>query len=1097
MKKIRKIKTAASLLVIMIYLLCIVNGALSLGNPGDGPASREVSGAASLSTEWGTSSAENTDTDSQPASPPVTVPKPTLTAKPKPTQLPDTEINPEVTPEPTPKPDSGYGDGSPGTTADPSKPGVTPGQGSGNGSGAQPDTSGDLTTGGQQGSGGGADPSAGTDTDSQPEPTLKPTQTADPERTPRPKPTLKPASTNNEAPYTDGGSDTAEDDSADQLTDMAPAPGINPEEDGGLELTPDTVSPDNTDENPKPATDGGTGEEEITGYDSGETPLGGETGYRPDVPATDGNTGVISGYITAYVNDTEPADRGGLNNNAVTPLAGYAVSLYAADNLAEPVGRTVTGTDGKYAFTGLVSGDYAAGLVSAIMNGYEYHLPTERTTDNKFAADWIDDPATAYTEPIGIYGGASVTGVNARLTQSGEAAYPNSLSGYLWLDRENKKSFPPWNGLWDDDEYPICEYTVLLYRENDFTAPAAETVTDGEGRYEFINVEPGLYMVAVGQAVMNGREYLIPMSKTEQNLFTADWQTDPILGRTDAIKVGQDTAITDVNCALHHPIGIRPLIERGVTNSAEWEAALADSTCEIIYVKSDFVISETANTTLADRISGIDTVRITTKGPGKTIKMANAAAGKRHLIIPQECVNVTAISFEGVTLDGNTSLYGTVKRGGIESYKNDDLTIIGVIIKNSQSAFGGGVFSAGTGALTLTDVTVDHCVADGSDALDDRNGKGGGVYSAGALSLFGQTNIINNSVTGGAGQGGGAYSENGVDIDSNAYTPTYITGNVLSSADGYGEGGGIYSHGAFTLKRGIINGNFALIGSNRRGGGVFANGDISIESDGNNGSGEIRGNKSGYGGGVYAAGITNSRNMKLTAGLLSGNKAEKDGGGVYLEPLRSFDMSDAEISGNEAENGIGGGIYTNGYSEFNIEESAVFKDNKSKLTGDLNMTPAQFKELIPSVRTASYSAASAVGHPINGLDINVPKDKKTVTVVYVYEDGRFVEGTAMKVYDALEWMPFKLDDAEIPKPMGNEMIKWKIGENGIWQNNKQVELKSVDENTKLFLLYTEQVPDMGIGGDNTDAILLFPVLTLLAFICYKVIKTQFTRIMER
>ncbi|MCL2165114.1 MAG: hypothetical protein FWH55_12175, partial [Oscillospiraceae bacterium] len=131
-------------------------------------------------------------------------------------------------------------------------------------------------------------------------------------------------------------------------------------------------------------------------------------GYAP--MALDGG---ISGFIWADGDGTLPTDWDGLYNGDEAPISGYTVLLYAAGDLTTVITSTQTRIDGTYIFEGLEPGSYVVGLTADIVNGQEYLLPLEVTTENKFTVDWDIYPLTAYSYVIELTDGQTVGDVNA------------------------------------------------------------------------------------------------------------------------------------------------------------------------------------------------------------------------------------------------------------------------------------------------------------------------------------------------------------------------------------------------------------------------------------------------------------------------------------------------------------------------------------------------------------------------------------------------------------------------------------------------------------------------------------------------------------
>ncbi|MCL1886190.1 MAG: hypothetical protein FWF98_05515, partial [Dehalococcoidia bacterium] len=121
----------------------------------------------------------------------------------------------------------------------------------------------------------------------------------------------------------------------------------------------------------------------------------------------------ISGFLWVDGNGSLPTDWDGLYNGAESPLPGYAVFLYAANNLQTPLSQTTTSAGGAYTFGGLEHGSYVVGLKSATVDGKEYLLPLAVTAESKFAIDWGTNPLMAFTDPITITANSTIENINA------------------------------------------------------------------------------------------------------------------------------------------------------------------------------------------------------------------------------------------------------------------------------------------------------------------------------------------------------------------------------------------------------------------------------------------------------------------------------------------------------------------------------------------------------------------------------------------------------------------------------------------------------------------------------------------------------------
>lgn len=162
-----------------------------------------------------------------------------------------------------------------------------------------------------------------------------------------------------------------------------------------------------------------------------------------------------------------------------TPTAGATVRLL--DGYGNQLKEVVTGADGKYAFTGLMPGDYALDV----------------TVPNGYALVENDDPLLALgnlysfvEESEGHYGKSSVIDLNMADHHTGMDAVmvlPGRLGDKVWLDLNG-------NGLQDGEEGGIPGVTIELMRGDKVIAT---TVSDQYGYYVFEELYPADYTLRV------------------------------------------------------------------------------------------------------------------------------------------------------------------------------------------------------------------------------------------------------------------------------------------------------------------------------------------------------------------------------------------------------------------------------------------------------------------------------------------------------------------------------------------------------------------------------------------------------------------------
>ena len=320
-----------------------------------------------------------------------------------------------------------------------------------------------------------------------------------------------------------------------------------------------------------------------------------------------------------------------------------------------------------------------------------------------------------------------------------------------------------------------------------------------------------------------------------------------------------------------------------------------------------------------------------------TITQPNAA---RHIRVEG------SLTMENIVLDGN----GTA--GGIDTIKTLTMNAGAVIQNCKNSMFGGGVNVTG-GTFTMNDGSL---IKDNIAQSGTTSGGGGGVhlnnstFNMNGGTISGNIGHIGQVASGQYATGGGVYVGNGGTF--NMYDTAEISGNKGGTASGasgggvyvigtgkfnmyggtisdniastvsYGPGGGVsvLNGGTFNMSGGIITRNIVAVNvadSTGNGGGV----NVAIGSTFNmSGTAEISYNTgsvngTGNGGGVYVDKSTFT--IKDTA-VIKNNTASQNGngygGGVYLSNLSQFTASGtAQISGNTARNGDGGGIFSEDY----------------------------------------------------------------------------------------------------------------------------------------------------------------------------------------
>ena len=270
-------------------------------------------------------------------------------------------------------------------------------------------------------------------------------------------------------------------------------------------------------------------------------------------------------------------------------------------------------------------------------------------------------------------------------------------------------------------------------------------------------------------------------------------------------------------------------------------------------------------------------------------------------------VQVTPGAVYSIEKDGETSFGGTwyvtgdtysggqrYSCGGTPSPTEDyKFRTFGTAI--SVPGNGGGIFNDGGEVTILNSTVVGNVAAGGEDGAD---GRGGGIHNTDGEVTVDASIISNNTApltdteNGFPNSfGGGIYSDGGTITVVN---DSSITGNSANN------GGGIYNlYGTLNATDSSISDNTAW---NVGGGLVEAAPDTA-----NLNNVTVSGNTAYEGAGIYVN--TGTLNAVLTT--VADNTADYDGGGIYND-YGTVNFEDGALTGNEALEGKGGGIFSTG-----------------------------------------------------------------------------------------------------------------------------------------------------------------------------------------
>jgi len=234
------------------------------------------------------------------------------------------------------------------------------------------------------------------------------------------------------------------------------------------------------------------------------------------------------------------------------------------------------------------------------------------------------------------------------------------------------------------------------------------------------------------------------------------------------------------------------------------------------------------------------------------------------------------VTISNSAISNNSSSSG----GGI--FNGGTVTISDSTVSNNSASFGsgGGIFNAFSGTMTISNSTISSNTGSSSGSDSD----GGGIWNGGTVTINNST-IANNSINFGGGifnassgkltisqstvvnnssasDGGGIY--NG---DSNTFTISQSTVANNSSHSSLGTGGGgIWNGGPMTISNSTIANNSATSG----GGGIVNNGTVTINSTVTMSNSTVA-NNSAPGGGILNVGGTVNIAQSIVANNRSSN----------------------------------------------------------------------------------------------------------------------------------------------------------------------------------------------------------------------------------
>lgn len=242
------------------------------------------------------------------------------------------------------------------------------------------------------------------------------------------------------------------------------------------------------------------------------------------------------------------------------------------------------------------------------------------------------------------------------------------------------------------------------------------------------------------------------------------------------------------------------------------------------------------------------------------------------------------------------------------------------VIDNFDITDGGGTSNptgrVGGGVLVLGDLTLRNSF------LEDNTAQfGGGIYVAtgGRLTLD-NSEVFGNKAEASSGrqEGGGIYSEPGSEVN-------LINGSLVKENKAL-IGGGIRTNGVVNVSdKSGVNDNEAKL----QGGGIFNDeGLVTLDSS------NVIGNEADKGGGIFNF---NGTIVLQNNSAVAENKADDEGGGIYNQRPGSVELNDSAVTDNKAD--LGGGIFNIG-GRLTLAASTVFRNHAGDTGGGIFNTQA-------------------------------------------------------------------------------------------------------------------------------------------------------------
>jgi uncharacterized surface anchored protein len=255
-----------------------------------------------------------------------------------------------------------------------------------------------------------------------------------------------------------------------------------------------------------------------------------------------------------------------LNNDGVQNLGEPGVSGVGVQLLDAITGAvlatTTTDANGFYLFPNLDAGSYKVQFTN-LPDGFTF-APKDATANGGDDTNDSDVDATGTTPTIVLAAAEVNLTVDAGIHTTTKAG----LGDYVWFDTNA-------NGVQEVGEKPIAGVLVTLY--DNTNTPVATTITDANGWYSFLNLDPGTYTVGFDN-LPKGTTFTKQDATTNGGNDTNDSDVNPATGRTGSLTLAAgdfnstlDAGVTNEKAGLGNYVwldtdkdGIQDANEKGV-----------------------------------------------------------------------------------------------------------------------------------------------------------------------------------------------------------------------------------------------------------------------------------------------------------------------------------------------------------------------------------------------------------------------------------------------------------------------------------------------------------------------------------------------------